>query len=223
LRAFPIPVTKPVRRLVDATRLGQFFDANALQTGDRWADDLVVAVGRSAVLALRTDRYATREWCLREVWEAKRLGRPAVMLDALTLGEPRGSFVLDQIPRVRVGYGPQGWDEASVMRGLSRLVDETLRRRLWERQLAKRDLPALGVDWAEPEAPEPPILALRLAEETIAAGAEPLRVLHPDPPLTKVELEQLDRLVQLAAGGRRLDATTPRGLFRRGADPEALP
>ena len=147
----PLKLVERVRHAILETRLADFFDAQDLQPGCDWASHLEAEAATSALLAIRTDLYATRRWCQTEVLTAKRAGMPVVMLDALAYGEDRGSFLMDHVPRIPLrGID----DDAAIMRALEQLVDECLKRALWRRQedLAVRQ----GVDVADWWAPHAP-------------------------------------------------------------------
>jgi hypothetical protein len=202
------------RYLISNTHLGEFFDANAIQSGTDWADELIGEAGRGALLALRTDLYATRRWCQNEMMTAKRAGVPVIVLDALENGEARGSFLMDHVPRVPGGASPS---DGAIMQALNQLVDECLKRALWNRQQElAAGRPELDVAWWAPHAPEPVTLAGWLSSHAIPPDG-PLRVLHPDPPLGPDELTALGEIASLAGLDGRLEVMTPRGLAARGA------
>ncbi len=67
-----------VREVIANTHLRQFFDASDLQPGRDWDGELRAKAATSALLALRTDLYPSREWCQREVSIAKREGMPVI-------------------------------------------------------------------------------------------------------------------------------------------------
>jgi hypothetical protein len=200
-----------VRREIRNSRLSEFFDASDLQVGRDWAPELVAQSATSALLAVRTDLYATRAWCQRELLTAKRAGMPVVILDTLSRGEDRGSFLMDHVPRI-----PGAPDRGTAIRAaLSRLVDECLKRALWsrQRQLVEAE-GVLDVAWWAPHAPEPITMLHWL--QTTPDDDEPLLVLHPDPPLGTDELKVLAELAATAGIDARLEITTPRGLATRG-------
>jgi hypothetical protein len=219
---------EPVTELVDVVlqvlqrgRIGSFYDAHDLQPGEDWNTALREGAGTCAVLALRTDLYASRDWCQREVLLAKQGGMPVVMLDALTDGETRGSFLLDHVPKLPVRRSPGGeWQADSVRRAVQMLADAWLHRALWLRQenAARATAPYGAYDWL-PAAPEPCTLLPRLIELASDGIADPpvLRLLHPDPPLASEEARMLQLLAQLAGLASTLDITTPRLLASRGA------
>jgi len=103
-----------VRRIIADTRLNDFFDASDLQPGSDWDSELRAKSGTSAMLALRTDLYSSREWCQREVAIAKISGMPLIMIDAIGCGEERGSFLMDHVPRVAVRKIDDGWQKSDV-------------------------------------------------------------------------------------------------------------
>jgi hypothetical protein len=209
-----------VRSIIAHTRLDDFFDANDLQPGRDWSEELRASAATSALLAIRSDLYASRTWCQREMLIAKRHGMPVVILDALGRGEERGSFLMDHVPRVPVRNTRDGWQESDIRRGLNLLVDDCLKRALWRRQgelAAER--PDLEVAWWAPHAPEPATLVAWLEAERVAgrlARGRPLRILHPDPPLGADEIVVLEQMATLGGVDGPLDILTPRLLAARG-------
>jgi hypothetical protein len=207
-----------VRWIIGQTRLSEFFDANALQPGRNWDDALRQGAAAGALIALRTDLYSSREWCQREMLIAKQSGLPVVILDALGGGDERGSFLMDHVPRVPVRREGNGWSDVDIRCALNRLVDESLKRALWQRQA--RLVPAESrhdVAWWAPHAPEPATLVhwLKSCPPATAAAPRSLRVLHPDPPLGPDERLVLDEIAALG-GFPALDIMTPRLLAARG-------
>lgn len=214
-----------VRRVLSYTRLDTFFDASDLQPGEDWDAALRKSAGSSAVLVLRTDLFASRTWCQREVCIAKQSGMPIVVLEGLVRGEERGSFMLDHLPRIPVRREGESWRIDDIRRGLNLLVDECLKAVLWQQQerLAEQGT-VLDVDWWAPHAPEPLTLIDWVLKERKGGGRHEdgrgTLILHPDPPLTSVEREVLDQLASLAKLRLPMDVLTPRTLAARGA-PEA--
>ncbi len=204
-----------VRELILDTKLADFFDAHDLQPGTDWSAKLLAEAAGSSMLTIRTDHYASREWCQKEVVVAKRAGMPIVILDALSHGEERGSFLMDNIPRIPLH------DEVSdgaILRALDQLVDECLKRTLWARQeeLASKTDSNVATWWA-PHAPEPVTFTSWLDEaQADLADGDPVVVIHPDPPLGPDELEALGELGRLCGLADRLEVLTPRGLAIRG-------
>jgi hypothetical protein len=214
-------LTARVREIVANTRLAKFFSTSDLQPGRNWSRELTEKARSSALLAVRTSTYATRPWCQREMLTAKTAGMPIVVLDALDQYEERGSFLMDHVPRVRVGREDGDWREADVVGGLNLLVDECLKRTLWLRQgelaggFAGTGWPAT---WWAPHAPEPVTLVAWLHEQLSADTLPPdgpIRIVHPDPPIGPDELSVLDQIVRLGGVRNPLDVVTPRQLAAR--------
>jgi hypothetical protein len=214
-------ITALRRTIAETTRLRDFFDSRDLQVGEDWAADLTEKAGAGALLALRTDLYATREWCQREMLIAKRAGAAIVTIDALQSGEARGSFLLDHTPRLPIRRDSKdGWCVADIRHALNLLVDECLKRTLWRRQEELvRQAGGWNIDWWAPHAPEAITLVEYLAQPRSAARSSnlPLRVIHPDPPLGPEEQSVLDSIAKLAGHVGGIEMLTPRMLAARGA------
>lgn len=209
-----------VRNVIASTRLRDFFDTQAIQPNADWKPAIDAAAATGALLAVRTDRYSSREWCQREMLSAKRAGMPVVILDALTDGEERGSFVMDHVPRTPGRMEKKTWRRDDVLKALGHLVDECLKRVLWRKQqdIAQEvDLP-VDVDWWAPHAPEPTTLVdwLDHHKDITAQRQEPLVVLHPDPPLGPDEVDVLEQVARVANLHHEIEFLTPRGLAARG-------
>jgi hypothetical protein len=209
-----------VRDVISKTRLGEFFDAQDLQPNEDWAPALIAAATTGALLAVRTDLYSSRPWCQREVLTAKRVGMPVVILDALTTGEERGSFVMDHVPRSPGRQDGAVWRRDDITRVLGQLVDECLKGVLWRKQqqiAAAAGLP-VNIDWWAPHAPEPATFAewLDRRDDLEVKENKPIVVLHPDPPLGPDEREVLLQIARLANLHDEVQFLTPRGLAARG-------
>ncbi len=207
-----------VRALIGGTRLGEFFDAHELQSGEDWRAALDDAASTSALLIVRTDRYAGREWTQREVLDAKLYDMPAVTLYALREGEARGSFLMDHLPAIPCH--PDDPDGA-ITTALNRLVDEALKRALWRAQTVY--LEQDGFDWLPAHAPEPATVAPWLRGH---GGKDPgdrhVWVIHPDPPLGPKEREVVVELCALAGFEHDVDILTPRTFAARGGQLRSL-
>lgn len=206
------PLYEQVRLVIANTHLGEFFDAHDLLPGTDWAAELEASASTSALLMVRTDRYTSREWTQREVLAAKQNDVPIVGLIALTEGEARGSFLMDHVPTVPLRHDAI---TDAVSASLNRLVDEVLKRALWEAQSIY--IYEEGFDWTPVHAPEPTTAVEWLSKhQSEHSDDDHLWVIHPDPPLGAAEREVIDELCELAGFDTRVDILTPRTFASRG-------
>ena len=204
-----------VRTKIANTHLGSYFDANDLQPGTNWKDELLSHSASSSLLAIRTDLYARREWCQREFLEAKQSDKPIVTLNAIYRSVERGSFLMDHVPVVSYRDHNNESRNQSIDDALNLLVDETLRRVLWELQTENMSC-LLNVDWTPAEAPEPITVIPWLLDNSERIGTrERILVMHPDPPLSPVEMKIIEQLFALG-GACGVDIVTPHTYINRG-------
>jgi TIR domain len=206
-----------VRRVIASTHLSAYFDAAEVQPGDDWASELESNAARSAMLVVRTDLYAGREWCQREVRVAKEAGVPIVALNAVRRAEERGSFLMDHMPVVGYSDLDDSSRDASIETALNLLVDGALKRAIW--RLQSDYLIAEGFDWLPLNAPEPVTLIPWLAQNGSRADADGrVLIMHPDPPLGPDEQQVIEQVVGLAGLTGTVDVLTPRTFSSRGGE-----
>lgn len=184
-----LAITEKVRSFLQSgTGVEDFFDAQNLSEGSRWAELLHGAAAESALLAIRTDAYATREWCRVEVLDAKLAGSPVVVLDALDTVEPRSFAYLGNVPSVR-------WHESDSRGPMEELLGVVLQEALRFRHFPLRvaDLcRAHGIPDEHAVIPTPPELLTVL--QLRSANAASRRLVYPDPPLGTDELALVTEL-----------------------------
>lgn len=207
-----IDVVESVKKRIGLSHLDSFFDAQDIQPGSEWKTVLRESASASALLMIRTDLYASREWTQKEVLDAKQSGMPVVCMYAFTSGEERGSFLMDHMPSVvcDIQHPVHGIDLA-----LNRLVDEALKSTLWRVQTSY--LAKDGFDWLPAQSPEPITLIPWLKEHKLTQPEDGhLWAIHPDPPLGPAEERTLESLCALAGYDRDVDILTPRTFAARG-------
>jgi hypothetical protein len=204
-----------VRDVIGSTHLAAFFDEADLLPGAEWEQELVAAAGMGGLLAVRTDRYSSREWCQHEILAAKQADMPVVVVQALHAGEDRGSFLMDHVPAVPLRDGDEAEMRASIEGALNLLVDEALKGALWRHQ--RGQLAAYGFDWLPANAPEPVTMVGWLASiEVFPTSEDRLFVLHPDPPLGAAESAVIADLLNVAGLPEVVEILTPRTFASRG-------
>ena len=201
-----------VRDAISSSHLAEFFDAHDIQTGSTWAKELELHASRDALLIVRTDRYAEREWTQREVLVAKQSEVPVVTMYALKAGEERGSFLLDHVPSAVCDLNDRrpGIDEA-----LNALVSEVLKATLWRYQRVY--IREEGFDWLPAHSPEPVTLVKWLANHKVTDPEDKhIWIMHPDPPLGPAERDVLIEMMELSGYSADVNIYTPRTFAQKG-------
>jgi SLOG cluster2/TIR domain len=165
-----------------------WYDAKDIPPGGRFDDAIHQGVIRSSVLvAVVTDEYASREWCRREVLQAKRAGLPIVVVDALEKGEARSFPYLGNVPTIR--WRSPKKSEMPMPRAVTTLaLHEALRYVFTWHSLMSRA--------------EPDDLVLGTAPELLTISSLPngkRYVIYPDPPLGREETEILREVMDAVA------------------------
>ena len=113
--------------------LDSFFDVHDIPPGLSFDDVLQQQIGAGAVVAVHTDSYSSREWCRREVIEAKRRLVPMIVVDCVSDIDPRGMAYLGNVPVVRMEPKQTDQPEQSDRIGtiVGCVLDEVFRTWLW--------------------------------------------------------------------------------------------
>lgn len=181
-----------VRKYIqDDLGMASFFDAIEIAPGLQFDEVLSHCVRRSAILALHTDSYSTREWCRREILEAKLYGKPIVVANCLVDREERGFPYLGNVPVVRMDPS----ENKRIVHVISRLLDEVFKDFIWECQTLSHRTKKSKVEFISSQ---PELLTLTRYTEAGADGkfrAVPKTIVYPDPPLSKEEELLFEKLV----------------------------
>ena len=202
-----------------------WYDSAQIPPGGRFPEEIEKGVlNSSALIAVLTDNWSSREWCRRELLEAKLAARPLVLVDAI---EAR---VIRLFPYLGNGVTLR-WRAAIVSPDTT---DDawTRRRALWEAEDA-----ALVIEAALLEALRYQHEHRRLLRSTgvneVALGTPPealtlahlpagtTRVWYPDPPIGR---EELDRLQPAGATSlkHQINLTTPLSELARWKRPPGI-
>ena len=175
----------------DGVPLETFYDATELMPGENYQERFEQEIGRGTLLAIVSDVYDTRPWCVFELTQAKRWRRPIVLVD---IGGRRTSRTYPygaNVPRVRVK--PEPGDTAWIEPLLVEAMSEGLRCDLFEQQASQ----------ASPNdtltLPRPPELF-----DLVHRDQLPARIVYPDPPLGDIEVELLGRALKALSPGTHL-------------------
>jgi hypothetical protein len=184
--------------LLSAQDFAAFFDVRNIPTGTRFDEVLLHHVRVSAVVAIHTDAYSSREWCRKEILEAKRHNVPLVVANCLSDRDERGFPYMGNVPVVRMD--PTLADRIEHV--VARLMDEVLRDFLWRCRTALAEREA-GEDVMF--LPRPPELVSLTSEAPREVDlSQPVTLVYPDPPLGAEE----ERLFELVAPNVRLRSFT---------------
>ena len=107
--------------------LSSFFDVHDIPAGLSFREVLLHEIEASALVALHTDSYSSREWCRREIVESKRRHVPMIVVDCLHDIDQRSIPYMGNVPVVRMGAD----QEDRIRRVIGCLLDEVLRTYLW--------------------------------------------------------------------------------------------
>lgn len=165
--------------LHQAQGLASFFDVRDIPAGVRFDKVILLQVKFSAVIAIHTDSYSSREWCRREILEAKRWNVPLVVANCIGDLDERGFPYMGNVPVVRMD--PHALDRIEMIIG--RLLDEVLRDFLWRCRVV---LSGGTADHAVIFVPRPPEL-ISLAGLPDAVDVPVPILVYPDPPLSAEE------------------------------------
>lgn len=169
--------------------LDTFYDAMELVPGEDFEARFEREIAQGTLLALVSDAYDSRPWCVYELTIAKRNRRPIVVAD---LGKVRTSRTYpygSNLPRLRVTPTPgnSSWIEPLLVQALS----EGLRCDLC---VAQGNYAATSAQISDAVAfPRPPeLFDIIDASESLAAC-----IVYPDPPLGRLETELLKKAISL--------------------------
>ena len=175
--------------------LDSFFDVHDIPPGLSSGEVLRHQIGAGAVVAVHTDSYSSREWCRREVIEAKRRLVPMVVVDCVRDVDPRGMAYLGNVSVVRMD--PARTDRFAAVIGC--LLNEVFRTWLWLCRVGPRLKESPGVVFTA----RPPEL-IALAASSPHNGESASTVVYPEPLLSADE----ERLFEKVAPGVRLQTLT---------------
>jgi hypothetical protein len=189
-------IAKLIRRvLFDEGGVASFFDVHDIAPGMRFDRVILNQVRVSAVVAIHTDSFSSREWCRREILEAKRASVPLIVANCIADTDERGFPYMGNVPVVRMD--PKQVDRIGTVVG--RLLDEVLKDFLWRcRVELVQDAAGAAVRFLS----RPPELISLVGLKRKSGEATTL--VYPDPPLGAEE----QRLFEEVAPAVRLRTMT---------------
>lgn len=186
------------------TKLDFFFDANDIIDGYSFADQIKENAERerTTLVIINSDTYSEREWCQKEVLYAKQTMRPAIVVNVLHGTVARSFPYISNIPHIQFNGD---WSEVLIL-ALRTTLDYLYQSHYlnW----LKKTLPQDERDKYSilPFAPE----AYSFTYDELSK-----RVIYPEPPLYKNEL---DVLLKISQNGDTEKFLTPMQLLSDGID-----
>lgn len=167
-----------------------FFDATSIRSGSPFEETLRETLLRSVVVVILTDLFSSRYWCRFEVMNAKRLGRPMVLVDALEHGEPISIPYAGNVQTIRWPLSDvtsEDHAERVVTAALYTLVADAHHRSRCRAVVGTRQECGAVAYGHYPE-------LASLPSRTSDTGSERQLIVHPDPPLAAFELNSMREL-----------------------------
>jgi hypothetical protein len=172
--------------------LDTFYDAMELNPGEDFQERFKQEIGRGTLIAIVSDMYDSRPWCVFELTTAKRHRRPIVLADINNARISRTFPYGANLPRVRLT--PTAGDDAWIDPLLVEAMSEGLRCDIFEAQARKA---LAGADALI--LPRPPELF-----DVVDGDPPPHMFLYPDPPLGDIEAALVQRAIAAIAPGAKL-------------------
>ncbi|CAN7700337.1 toll/interleukin-1 receptor domain-containing protein [Mesorhizobium sp. LjRoot246] len=172
--------------------LETFYDAMELSPGEDFEARFEAEISHGTLLAIVSDVYDTRPWCVYELTTAKRHHRPIVLADVGKVRTSRTYPYGANLPRVRLTQAPENstWIEPLLVETLS----EGLRCDVFEAHAAKM-LDAANIREAV-VLPRPPELL-----DIVDLSGQKRAIIYPDPPLGRIESDILNKAIRYLAPG----------------------
>ena len=171
--------------LHQSSGLSSFFDVHDIPPGVRFSKVLLQKIKASVVVAVHTDSYSSREWCRREIIEAKRWNVPMIVVNCIRDVDERGFPYMGNVPIVRMN--PSKIDRIEMVIG--RLLDEVFKDFLWRCRIELTGEASQEVLFM----PRPPELISLAGLPARTDVAEPM-IVYPDPPLGAEEEQLFEKI-----------------------------
>ena len=175
--------------------IASFYDVADTRPGESFADRILTSQKQAFILVLRTDSYGSREFCRREVLQAKEHSRPVVVLNALHKGETRAFPYMGNV--VQIHYHPAAALRDEELHHITIQVLMEAVRHAYQQQWLDYWHRTLAYSQEVVVLPSPPEL-LGLAQNSY--GGPEATLLYPEPPLGEQEM----KLLTTQAGNRKL-------------------
>ena len=162
-------------RIHERHALASFFDIYDIPPGVRFNEVLIQQVRTSAFVAIYTDSYSSREWCRREVIEAKLSNVPFIIANCITDMDERSFPYMGNVPVIRL----EDPDNERIDYLIYRLLDEVLKDFLWRCQIESYHPLIDSCITFLPRLPE----LISIARASNESDKTASQIVYPDPPI----------------------------------------
>lgn len=160
------------------TPLDSFIDTNDITPGHDFENEIICNIDGSVLLVIQSDKYASREWCRKEIIIAKKFNRPIIVLNALQKGEDRSFPYMSNVRTIRLD------GEINLIDVITKTLIETLKFKYQELYL-KYFIESHKIDAKNIEVLSYPPELLTLLN---LGNIDTQDIVYPDPPLSDEEL-----------------------------------
>ena len=203
-----LQLAEALKQELDNTQVDRFFDSVDIASGHNFDEEIEGNIKKSALIAIRSDRYSDSPWCRMEVMAAKKHNRPMIVVDALQHQENRSFPYLSNVPSIRFNLDA-GLDAPDSQKKLQAIIDFALLEVLRFIYTQKHFAHLKAHKWL----PEEAYLLSRPPEERDLRQPHIKQIIYPDPPLGSEEDDELSQY--------KIPLFTPTTL--RGKSLQALP
>ena len=173
--------------LFNEASLSTFLDVHDIPAGVSFEPVIEHSMEQSVMAVIYTDSYSSRDWCQREVLQAKRLQAPMLVVDCLRNVDERSSPYMGNAPYLRMD--PEAMDRMEHI--AFRLLDEMFKSMLWKLHVGNLGDNRPNVTFM-PRAPE--LVSLVTRPELRHSGE--WHIVYPEPPLGEQEVQLITNLGQ---------------------------
>lgn len=171
--------------LENATKLSSFFDVNSIMEGYNFENQILDSVDKSIMVIIFSNTYSSREWCVKEILQAKKKKIPMIVVFAVNGNVDRVFPYIGNVPATQYNGDWKPVVNLLLRTALFHLYQKELLGKLKKDNM---DLQAFPPD----------------AYSLCYFNGEAKTVLYPEPPLGSCEMEILEDIKD-----KNLKFTTP--------------
>ncbi len=177
--------------LESGTKLSSFFDINSIIEGYDFEEQINENIDHSIMIVIFSNTYSSREWCIKEIMHAKMHMRPVIAVFAI---DGKVDRLFPYIGNVPATIYDNDWNPI-----INLLLHTTLNHIFQEKLLTQYKKEDTSIREYFPCAPDAFLLS------TIKNPTKNFKIIYPEPPIGKNELEVLNKL----ESSKKIEYLTP--------------